>query len=77
MSIEHADLEALFSWCLPSPLALILFLPPLLLGSLSPEGRDLIQTSLLGLSVLRPLTLCVLSESLYLFPSAAGGSLFI
>jgi hypothetical protein len=43
-------------------------------GSLSPEERDLLETSYLGPSVLRPLTLCVMSGcgSLYLFPSTSG-----
>jgi hypothetical protein len=39
-----------------SPLALTIFLSPLQ-GPLSPEGRDLTETSRLGLSVPRTLTL--------------------
>ena len=54
------DLEGLFSWCPPFPLALSFCLPPLPQGSLNSEGRDLIDMS--G------------CESLYLFASAAGGN---
>lgn len=43
--------NVLIPWCPPSPLALIIFLPPLLQSSLSPEGKDLMKTSSLGLSV--------------------------
>ena len=80
MSFAHVDLEGLVFWCPPSPLALIFFPPPLLQGSLSPEGRDLVETSLLELfissRVFQDLFLCVMSGcgSGYLLPSAAGGS---
>lgn len=51
-----------------------LFLPPLLQGSLDPEGRDLMEeTSRLRLNVPRSLILCC--ESLYLFPSNTGGNI--
>lgn len=43
-------MEALFSWFLPSPLALTLFLFLLPHYSLSSEGRDLVVTSHLGQS---------------------------
>lgn len=47
----------------------------LTLNSMSPEGRDLMETSHLWLSVLRSLTLhIVLCGSLDLLSSAAGGS---
>jgi hypothetical protein len=46
--------KALFPWCLPFPLALTLLLSA---RSLSPEGRELMETSLLGLSTTRSLTL--------------------
>ena len=49
--------RALFSWCLPPPLALTLLLPPLLQGFLSPVVRDLMETSHLGLSVQKSLIL--------------------
>lgn len=39
-------------WCPPPTMVLTLFLPSLLQGSLSPEGRVLLETSLLGLSIL-------------------------
>ena len=58
MSFYHADLECFISWCLPSPLALRLFLPPFSQGLLSLEGRDLMETSHLWLSVLRALSVC-------------------
>jgi hypothetical protein len=76
MWIYHVDLGALFSWCPPSPLTLILFLSPFLWGSTSPEGKNLMETSYLWPSVLRSLTLYIMSgcHSLYLFPSAAEGS---
>ena len=55
--IDYDDSEGLFLQCLPPRLALTLFLPTLLEGSLSPEGRDLMETSHLGLRVPRSLTL--------------------
>ena len=69
-------LEA-WSWCPPSPLALILFPPPLPRGSLTPDGRDLMDMSHLGVSVPGCLTLCTLSScgSLYLFLCTTEGSL--
>jgi hypothetical protein len=53
-----------------------LFLPPLLQGSLNHEGRYLIESSHLGLSILWSLTLITMPNYrfLYLFQSAAGGS---
>lgn len=57
-------------WCFggsPSPLALLLFLPPLLQGSLSIEGRDLIEISSLRLNVSRSLILCIMFVSLYIW----------
>ena len=76
MSFAHVDLEGLVSFCLPLPLALTFFLPPLTWGSMSPEGQDLMKISHLGLSVPRPLTLWILSGcgSLYLFPDTAARS---
>lgn len=38
--------KALSPWSRPSPLALTVFLIPLPLSSLSPEGRDLKKTSI-------------------------------
>lgn len=46
-------LTTLFPWSYPSPLAFIVFLPPLLNRCLSPEERDLINISHLGLSTPR------------------------
>jgi hypothetical protein len=59
--------------CVPTPLALKLLLPLLLQGSLNP---DLMQTSLAGMSVPGSLNLCIIPGfgPLYLFSSAAGGS---
>lgn len=54
--------RALFFWCPPSFLALTLFLPPLLCGSLSSEGRHLMETSHIELRV--PRTLRVDSASI-------------
>jgi hypothetical protein len=45
--------QALFSWYSPFALVLRLFLPPLLRGSQTVKGRDLMETSHLGLHVLR------------------------
>ena len=53
--------RTLFSWCPPPLLALKLLLPPLPKGFLSPEGRDLVKTSYLGLRAQRSLRLCILS----------------
>lgn len=51
-------------------------LSPFLQGSLSLEERDLMETSCLGPSVPRSLTLCIMSDcgSLYLSTSVAGVS---
>ena len=47
----------------------MIFPPPLLLSSLCPEGRDLVETSHLRLSVPRYLTLCtLLVVSFHMFP---------
>lgn len=43
----------MFSWCLSSPMALTPFVPPVLRVSLIPEGRDLMESCPLQLSVLR------------------------
>lgn len=60
---------------LPSPLVLSMFLPPLPEFP-KPKGRDLMETFLSGLSILKSLTLYTLSSSgsPYLFPSTEGGS---
>ena len=52
-------------------LALTVLVLSFLQGFLSPEGKELMETSHLVLSVPRSLTLYTLS--LYLFPDAAGG----
>jgi hypothetical protein len=73
MSFEHADLQGLVS-STPSGLsALEVSFPQ---GSQGPEGRDLRETSCLGLSVSRRVPLCLMPGcgSLCLFPCAAGGS---
>lgn len=71
MLVQRASLAFLVQ-----PLWLIFFLPSLPQGFLSSEGRNLMKTSHLGLSVLRSLTLSIMSgcRSMYLFPSAAGRS---
>lgn len=52
------------------------FVSPFPRGSLSWEGRDLMETSHLGLSVPRSLSHSVSGyESLHLFPSPAEGSI--
>lgn len=56
--------KALFPRCLLFMLALIIFLPPLLHSSMNLEGKDLMGTSHLQLSVPRLLTLCDLSRML-------------
>ena len=53
--------RAWFPSCPPSPLAFTFFLPPFLQGSLSPEGRDFMETSHLGLKILRSFIPCILS----------------
>ena len=70
--------RALISWH-PPPLwssysSCLLFLESLV----SPEGRDLVKTSCLRLSIPRSLTLCIMSTCgfLYLFPCTAGRSYF-
>lgn len=49
--------KTLFSWCLSSPLDLIIFLPLLPRSFLSPGGRDLMEASHLGLGVSKALIL--------------------
>lgn len=51
-----------FPWSHLSPLALFIFLSPLLQSSLSPEEKCLMKTSHLGLSVPKSLSLCELSS---------------
>lgn len=60
----HWVLRTLFSRCPLSPLVLTLFLPPHPWGSLSAEGRDLMETSHLGLGVPRSLSLCIMSGNI-------------
>lgn len=59
--IYPVGLEGLVPRCPSSARALTLFLPPLLKDSLRSEERDLMETSISGLRVPRPLTLCILS----------------
>lgn len=58
MIFANVDLEDHF---LGASFPLTLFLPPLPWGSLSPEGRDVMETAHLGLSVSKSLTLCTRS----------------
>lgn len=58
--------SALFSWCIPSSLAFYIFTSPLLQGSLIPEGRALMGTSIRGL-VFQDLFLSILSGYQSLF----------
>jgi hypothetical protein len=51
MSFDPIDLEDLVSLISSMPQNLILFLPPLLKGSLSPQERDLMETSHLWMSI--------------------------
>ena len=80
MSFAHTDLVVLVSLVSSIPsgsCALsVLFLPPVLQSFLSSDGRDLLETSYLELSVPRSLTLIVMPGcgSQYLFPSASGES---
>ena len=64
MCVGHVILEGLVSLIPPSPLTLTRFLPPLVGFS---EGRDLMETSYLGLSVSWSLTFCIISGYGYLF----------
>jgi hypothetical protein len=60
-------LEGFFPWYLPSSLGLTVL--PILFpqGSLSPEGRDLMEASHLGMSVPRSFTFCTLSSCVSLY----------
>lgn len=53
--------KKLFPWTHPLSLALTIFLPPRLYSSMSLEGKRVLKASHLGLSVLKSLTLGVLS----------------
>jgi hypothetical protein len=70
-------LEGLVPLASSIPLKFLHYSCLLALGSLSPKERDLMETFCLELSVLRSLTLHIMSGygSLYLFLFAAGGSL--
>lgn len=58
MCVGPVDLEGLV--CLVSSVPSgYLFLPPLLQGFPTPEGRDLMEMSCLGLSVLRSVIFCM------------------
>ena len=74
MSFAHVDLKGLVF--LVSPLAPTLFIPPLPQCSLSSKGTDLMEEFHLWFNISRFLSLGILSAcgSLYLFPSAVGGS---
>lgn len=63
-------------WCLPSSVAITIFLPPLSHSSLSPKRRNWMKTSHLCLCFLRFLILCVFLScvSLHLFLSTLGRS---
>lgn len=71
--VDLKDLIFLVSSFLSGPHTLS---PSYSVGSLNPEGRALIQSSHLNLSVLKSLILYIMSGfgSLYLLLSAAGGS---
>lgn len=58
-----------------TPLSLTQFLPSLLQGFLSSEGRDLMEIPLRAVCSKDSLSLCIGCGSLNSFPSAAGGSL--
>lgn len=55
-------LKAWLLWCPPCPLGLTLILLPFPWCSLSPQGRELTEMSLLGLSSPRSLTYCIISD---------------
>lgn len=62
-------LEMLVFWSYPRPLALTVFLPPLLYSSLSLEGRGLMKTSL-GLSISETFTLLAIQLWISLLSTA-------
>ena len=69
--------RACFLVVLQPLLAVTLFMPPLPWGFLSPQGRDLVNITNVGLSVSSSLSLLMSGcGSLYLFPSPAGGIFF-
>lgn len=63
-SMYHAPCcvpRTVLSWSHLLPLVLIVFLPPVQHRSLRPEGRGVIQTSNIGLSMPQSLLLCMLA----------------
>lgn len=75
MRFYHVDFEALLPG-FPSSLSALELSVSHLQDSLSPKDRKLMEAFHLGMSVPRPLALCILSGcgSLCLFSSAEGGS---
>ena len=61
LRLSCSVLKALLPWCSPAPLALTVFLSPLLQGSLNSEERKLRETSYLELSVPIALTFCIVA----------------
>jgi hypothetical protein len=68
--------KALSPWCPLTTPVFTLFLLPLPQWSLNPSVKKVMETSNLGPSIPGSLTLCMMSGrgSIYLFPSASGGS---
>lgn len=73
MSFADVDLEVLVFSVSSSP-SVKLILSPLFWGSLGPNGRDLMETSHVRMSVPRSPIPYVMDLYIYVFPSAAGGS---
>lgn len=76
MCIDLVDSEIPLSFASFIPTGSCTFPAPLLQGSLSPKGKDLMEIPYLWLNVPCSLILSIISgyESLYLFPSAVGES---
>lgn len=71
-TFSRVDLEGLAYLVFSSSSGSTLFPLPLLAGSLSPEGRDLMEASHLGLNVVpRSITLCIISSCRPLYLSSS------
>jgi hypothetical protein len=76
VNFDYFNLEGLGSLVSSTPSGFDILSSSSFTGSLTPEGKDFMETFLLGLMVIKALVFCILSdcESLYLLTSATEES---